>query len=99
MMNECDNCIYDINTILPEHLDLEKQCKWKEWKNENNRPILTEHSSSLRQVVATLNSQLRAFKTHFYVKKVQSSFFDSCNDSLKLSPNKAVMRIPAQRFF
>ncbi|XP_054290654.1 uncharacterized protein LOC129005710 [Macrosteles quadrilineatus] len=93
MMNECDDCTYDLKTLLPENTNLKNKYKWKEWKNVNNRPNLVENFTSLGRILAELNSQLCAFKIHFYVKKVQSSYFDKCKDSLGVSIDKAIMQI------
>ena len=54
--------------------------------------ITGQNFTTLNRMMAVLNSQLCAFKRHYY-KKTQSVYFDSYTDSLEASSNRAVMQI------
>lgn len=93
MLNVCNECTYDIRTLLPEAEDLKKKIKWTEWKNVDNRPQLVENFTSLHRLIISLNSQLRGFKTHTYIKRVQSAYFEFCKENVKSLKNEAVMQV------
>lgn len=65
MINESNDCIYELKTLLPENTNLEKKYKWKVWKNVSNRSNLVENVTNLQKMMAALNSQLCAFKINF----------------------------------
>lgn len=92
MFNECDQCIYDTNTLLNHEVMLQTNIKYKQWKISNNRPELMEACTTLHEALIELNFQLPGFKIHTIVKKTQAEYFDSCKKSL-VNTNGAVMQI------
>lgn len=93
MTNGCKHCVTKLETLLSSDVDPSKKLKWKEWKTVNNRPKLVENTTTLKRMILTLNNQLDAFKTHTYIKRAQSQYFENCKKSLTKNPKSAVMQV------
>ena len=90
MLNKCTVCHYDVQVLLQTDCDLSQQTKWKKCAN-GLLQVAEEVNSTLKDLVCEINSCLRKFKVHVFVKNEQALYFEEKKKSLEVGD--AVMQV------
>lgn len=82
MFGTCEKC-NDLATFP----DIDDQYKtahnsWKQWIEDNGRPILKEVRGTLEEALFDLKKKMPQFKKHTFIKEVQSDYFKTCKNNL-----------------
>lgn len=93
MVGTCNECFTDIGDVIPVTFPYNLNIHWNQWERSdvNNRIQIKEHLTEARHVVSKLQEQLPAFKTHVFVKNIQSIYFKETKETLKA--DEAVLQI------
>lgn len=75
MTGNCNECTVNLSSLIEERDMLSCSTKWKQWKDIEGHPQLTVTEGSVEAVLNELQSQLKVFKRHVFVKRVQSKVF------------------------
>jgi hypothetical protein len=82
MSSECEKCLTNLHSLIEEDFDVSKTISWKKWTEDECRPKLTVVDGTINEAVADLQSQLRKFKEHFFVKRQQAEAFKTLKESV-----------------
>lgn len=74
MLGECNICTNDLYDLLIE-TNLYDLCSWKKWIETTGRSNVVTVKGTIEEAIQELNQQLHRFKTHVYVKRIQSDIF------------------------
>lgn len=92
MTNKCLRCESSIKEIAPLKCDKTAFICWKQWVESNGGSFeIKFHNGDMQDIVNSMDSQLLKFKTHFYVKNVQSAYFRNKKENIPYS--EAVLQI------
>lgn len=91
-MNEvCETCKDNSFEWYFDDNELTKHATLRQWGNENGYLSVTERSANVKQLVEEVDKQLGHYKKHVFVKRAQSSYFESCKNNL--TDSEAVLQI------
>lgn len=91
MTNKCRICQYDVQYLLKLDLDMLQKVKYKQWGKDQGHLKVLEKEVTLQFLIQEINKMIPTFKTHSYIKKIQSDYFDERKKNL--NENDAVIQV------
>ncbi|XP_049941067.1 uncharacterized protein LOC126417315 [Schistocerca serialis cubense] len=82
MTSQCKKCIMNLHTLIDGKFDLCDIISWRKWTKHECHPKQTTTSGTLCEALSELQSQLKTFKEHFFVKRMQSGAFKTVKASV-----------------
>ena len=82
MTNECDKCIMNLHIKIDGEVDTSEIVQWKQWTEDDCRPKFIVSDGTIDEALTELQAQLKKFKEHYFVKRLQSATFKDMKTSV-----------------